>query len=159
MRRPAPGRGGTARWLNLSASVLCVWLLAGCGGAQLPQLEPPRVAIVELELSQGTAAVRFDNPVAAPMPATRAEFTIAVEDELLGRFSPQLELTIPPLGSELVQLAVDPSTPGARRLRDAGRQSSRFTIDGSLILQDESPLEITESGWLSPNPGKPGSYR
>lgn len=153
----APLRATIGRLLLL---LLLASLGAGCGGRRAPELEPPRVSIVELTLAEGRAAVRVDNPVRAAMPATTADLTIAVEGRTLLTVSRALDLAIPPLGSELIQVPLDSASPGARYLDGLGPGArAAYQITGTVGLEGRSPLSVASTGWLTPNPGKPGSFR
>ena len=135
--------------------LLLAVLLAGCG-ARVPDLEAPQVRFVELHGRQGEARLRIDNPVAAPMPVTAVALDIQIGDQRLGRFEPPLALTIPPLGSEQVRIEFQP---GSAAIAALGEGRVRYRIEGVVSLDAGRTLRIDSEGWLSPTPGRPGSYR
>ncbi len=151
------------RWsLTLMLSGL---ILAACG-ARAPQLQPPALRIVELELADDDTVeirLRIRNPVAATLPADRLEFTLLIDERELGRFSPPFDLDVPGLGNELVTVET-PSPPAIsdllRRVTAGERARAPYRIEGELVHSDgQSTLPIESRGWLSPTPGKPGSFR
>jgi hypothetical protein len=155
-----PAMSATARSAILAATVVVAvltGLLPGCGAAPV-RLEPPRISLVELDLGEGLAVLRIDNGVAAPMPADRAEVELVVGGRELGRFTPTLGLTIPGLSSERVDVRLN-SSPDAIRPLFEQRERVDYVIAGTLWLDDGRTLPIDSSGWLSPTPGKPGSFR
>lgn len=164
-RVPAPGRSQRGRpywrWLLLPAL-----LVAACG-PRAPKLEPPALRIVELQLGAEETVevwVRVRNPVAATLPARRLTFALVLDGQDLGRFDPPFDLKVPALGNELIRVEA-PARAGVvallRRLEAGELNRVEYSIEGELTHGDDgkSRLPVAARGWLSPTPGKPGSFR
>ncbi len=163
-RVPAPMRSGWGRrycrWLLLS-----VLLLTACG-PRAPKLEPPALRIVELQLVPDETVevwLRVRNPVAATLPARRLTFSLELDGQNLGRFDPPFDLKVPALGNELIQVEA-PARAGVaallKRLEAGELNRIAYSIEGELAHGDgKATLPVAARGWLSPTPGKPGSFR
>ncbi|MDX1569640.1 MAG: LEA type 2 family protein [Xanthomonadales bacterium] len=144
---------------RLGMALLALALFA-CGGTRVPDLEAPKVRIIEITsgADQGTARLRLDNPVRAPMPAAGVEFELRIQDQSLGRFTPPFALTVPALGSETVTVRfAKGAAPAALTEPDSGRLS--YALEGEVRLENGSRLDFLQEGWITPTPGKPGSWR
>lgn len=165
IRRPIPCQPSPAGIVaGLAVAALTV-ALSACG-ARPPELEPPALRIVELELDADESvriSLRVRNPVAATLPAARLGFTVSLDQREVGRFDPPFDLDVPALGNELIEVETraSPEVAGLLRRLEAGELARvPYLIDGGLTTRDDkSRLEFENRGWLSPTPGKPGSFR
>lgn len=153
MRTPAP-RCSKRRFSQLSL-LLLIGVLTACGSRQ-PDLEPPSVGFLELNANTGEASLRLSNPVAAPLPTSGQVLSITLDGRNLGTFRPALDLTIPPLGSERLRIQIPSGHAALAALSD---RPARYHITGTVFVTGQRSLEIDSEGWLSPTPGRNGSYR
>lgn len=145
---------------TLLAIVSVSLLASGCASRE-PDLEAPTVDIIELYLraQEGTARLRLDNPVPTPMPASAVSFEMLIENQSLGTFDPTFDFTVPPLGSETLSVNFEAGTSAARLLATGTRARVEYILRGELRLDDGRVLTFDRAGWLTPTPGKPGSWR
>lgn len=140
--------------IRRALALLLLVVLTACG-SRLPDLEPPAVGFLELNANSGEASLRLANPVAAPLPTSSLVLAIEVDGRDLGTYRPVLDLTIPPLGSERLQIQIPPDNAALAALAD---RPVRYHITGTLVT-DQRSLTIDSEGWLSSTPGRSGSYR
>ncbi len=163
VRRRRPSR--CPGWPGPLTLALAALLLSTCG-SRAPQLQPPTLRIVELQLRPDQTIqiqLRVRNPVAATLPARGMDFSLWLEERELGRFSPPFRLDVPALGNELIEFEAR-SRPEIGQLLaqlEAGERARvEYRIEGELTHGDgKSTLPLDSRGWLSPTPGKPGSFR
>ena len=160
-----PGASPAGRARSLGVALALALALVGCG-ARAPKLQPPAMRISELHLDAAgkiDVRLRVRNPVATTLPADQLEFSIRLDEYDLGSFRPDFDLDIPALGNEVIQITTESRQEISDLLRRLeARELARvsYLIEGELILREsQSTLAVSSRGWLSPTPGKPGSFR
>jgi LEA14-like dessication related protein len=143
-------------------------LLAACG-SRAPRLEKPGIQIVELTMNRPGEAhaqgydliVRVRNTSEIEMVVSDFEFELLLDGGTAGSHTASIDLPIPALSNENVQVSGQISQQQAQSLisLQGGRRGQMpYALEGVLSSQGRS-FELVYQGWLSRSPGKSGSFR
>lgn len=138
-------------------------LLAGCAGSR-QHVFPPDASLQQLAASEEgwQLAVRLHNySFEAILKFEHIEASLTVDGKPAGHINSALEMSIPGLSADVAHLSLQPS-PEAVKALTAGKPIA-YHLEGSIVATPEersqSTYEFSRDGWLSPVPGKPGTWR
>ena len=151
-------------WIPL----LCCALMAGCAGRKAP-LEAPDIRIVELIMNQPgkpesqsyDLILRIGNTSELELLVSDYEIELILDGQSAGMHSAQVNLAIPVLSNENVQLKGQLDQGQAQALvslQNDQRGQMPYTLKGIVSAHGRS-FKLSYDGWLSRSPGKSGSFR
>lgn len=147
-------------------------LLAGCATFLPDEVPtPPRIEIAELSLTSADPAspqvrmdLRLHNVTDDPLPLERLTYTLWLNNQPFLEGGRDTRFEIPPDGIEVVTLEPTVlSRPAFRELlavKEGIVSRLPYRIKGLISIAGDAPsIEFEQRGGLSPNPGKPNSFR
>ncbi len=146
--------------LRLALILLTVTLPACAGSGLVPDIDPPRVSLANLELLEGGAleqrfriTLRVRNPNPIPLPITGFSFDMIVNGRSFADGVNDTATLIPALGERTV--VVDASTSVLQVAQIImglpGRETLTYGLDGQVFLQRGIGVSVpfSESGELN----------
>lgn len=158
-----PGR----HLLAAAVAALCITLsvlLVACSGSGPVRGAAPFVDVTGWHLD-GTAlslSLRLRNVNDEDLALARLQLSATLDGALLTDHTESADIVIAANGSEAVDLMVDASAEGIASLaalRDAGRDSLPYAIEGHVQTTNDRRLFFSRQGHLYNVPGRPGHFR
>lgn len=144
-------------------ALAAVLLAAGCAGSR-EHVFPPDASLQQLAATDDgwQLAVRLHNySFETILEFERIEATLTVDGEPAGHFDSELDLAIPGLSADVAHLDLQPNAAGVAALADG--KPIAYHLEGTIVATPEegsrSSYEFARDGWLSPVPGRPGTWR
>ncbi|RNF86273.1 LEA type 2 family protein [Montanilutibacter psychrotolerans] len=153
------------RWLGL---LLCVSLLAACGGGQVRRVSEPSARIQQLTVrADGSWAVdlRIENFSSIPMRFDSVDLSLGFGEHAAGRLQAQPAVSIGPESADVVTVALTPAVAAKLAVADAlgAGRTLAYSLQGTLEATPEDGksrrFTLDRNSALSPAPGLPGVMR
>ncbi len=150
--------------LRIVLIITVIASLCACG-SRAPKLEPPRVKLVTMAVTDQTRFdldLRLSNPAARQIAIDAIELTISIDGQALPAIALDFSGKLPALGEELLSSSGDLPTAVAQRLKplvEGNRSQLKLAISGQVFHSGGEDFEVDESSWLSATPGRPWQFR